>query len=120
MLSDELCSILRAAGVDPLMLGEPSKLQPKPLFARFALDFGQREKASINRRIRVEAGEMARCRAGLLPIYKNPTKDCKWDCSFKDACEIHEMGGDFESVLDFEFTEWNPYDGHELLEEKTN
>jgi hypothetical protein len=116
--AEVLATLLRAAGVDPLAYGEPSKVQPKPLFHRYEIDFGQSEKDSIARRIRLEAVEMSMVRAKRLPIYKNPTKDCKWDCQFKDVCEVHEMGGDWESILELEFTKWDPYEGHELVEEK--
>lgn len=104
---------------DVALLGEVSKNQPRPLFYRWPLEFSERQLDTINRRIRMEAYEMALVRAGKLPIYKNPTKDCDWDCPFKEACEIHEMGGDFETVLELEFMEWDPYDYVELEEEKT-
>lgn len=116
---DVLWQILEAAGFNPEVYGEPSKRQPSPLFYRDELDYGVRERQEINRRIRLEAMEMARVRDGKLPIYKNPTKDCKWDCSFHPACEVHEMGGDWQSILDLEFVEWFPYEGHELLEDKS-
>lgn len=115
---DVLWQVLEAAGFDPTRYGEVSKVQPSPLLHRYELDYGVKERQEINRRIRMEAGEMARVRDGRLPIYKNPTKDCKWDCPFHAACEVHEMGGDYESILELEFNEWSPYDGHELLEEK--
>lgn len=100
-------------------MGEISKVQPSPLFHRHKLDFGPKELEGINWRIRAEAWEMNQVRTGRLPLFKNPTKDCAWDCAFKDACEVHEMGGDYASVLEMEFTQWNPYSDHELEEEKT-
>jgi hypothetical protein len=116
--NDQLASLLRSVGVDPDQFGEVSKVQPSPLFHRDKLDFGPSELAGMNWRIRAEAWEMAQVRAGNLPLFKNPTKDCKWDCPFKDACEVHEMGGDYQSILQMEFTTWNPYSDHELEEEK--
>jgi hypothetical protein len=98
--------------------GRVSKIQPKPLFHRFPLEFGPNELETINKRIRSEGWEMQQVRKGKLPIYKNPTMTCDWDCQFKEACEIHEMGGDWESVLELEFNAWDPYSNHELLEEK--
>ena len=115
---EDLMDRIRGAGEDPLLLGEPSKTQPKPLYHRFALEFGPGELESINKRIRAEAWEISQVRKGKLPLIKNPTKDCSWDCPFKEPCEIHEMGGDFESVLELEFGTWDPYSDHELLEEK--
>lgn len=116
--AEALAQAITATGFDPALLGEPSKTQPKPLLHRFKLDFGPDELRSINQRIRAEAREMAHVKAGRLPVYKNPTKDCSWDCPFNDVCEIHEVGGDWRSVLDLEFDRWNPYSDHELEQEK--
>lgn len=111
---DSLTTVLELAGVDVALLGEPSKTQPATLFHRQIMDFGDSEKESINRRIRHEAWMMARAREGKLPILKNPSKDCSWKCAFRDACEVHEMGGDWESILELDFEEWNPYSDHEI------
>ena len=99
-------------------LGEVSKIQPSPLFNRQELLLGPHEMQRINTRIRNEAWEMGQVRDGKLPIYKNPTKDCSWDCPFYTACELHEIGQDYEAVLDFDFKPWNPYDAHELEAER--
>lgn len=109
---------LEGKGINPWLLGEVSKKQPRPLYRRFPLEFGITELESINKRIRAEAWEMAQVKANKLPIYKNPTKDCSWDCQFAVPCQIHEMGGDYESVFELEYTTWNPYDYVELEEEK--
>lgn len=100
------------------LLGEPSKIQPSPLFERQEMLFGPDELDSINTRIRKEAWEMSQVRQGKIPIYKNPSKDCSWDCAFKDACELHEMGQDYEAVLEMDFKPWNPYHAQELMEER--
>lgn len=34
-----------------------------------------------------------------LPIYRNPTKDCHWDCPFYNACLSLNDSGEAESVL---------------------
>lgn len=102
-------------GIDPDLLGEVSAKQPSPLFDRQELILGEHELLQFQRRLRMQAYEMNMVRDGKIPIYKNPTKDCDWDCPFKFACEIHEMGGDYEAVLEFEFKEWSPYEAHELL-----
>lgn len=98
--------------------GSVSKRQPRPLFHRWPLEFGEGELDTINRRIRAEAWEMQQVRKGKAPLYKNPTMNCKWDCAFKEACELHEMGADWESVLELEFQPWDPYSDHEILDEK--
>jgi len=116
----QLTAALKKVGVDAALLGEVSKRQPGPLVWRQKLDVSQNMLAEINRRIRAEAWEIAQFRAGKLPLTKNPTKDCDWDCPFKDACELHEMGADYESMFQLEFTTWNPYEDHELDLERTN
>lgn len=118
MKVEELSALLVKHKVNPLLLGEPSKRQPGKLFHRWNMDVSQGNLKEINRRIRAEAWEMAQVRAGKLPIIKNPTKDCKWDCPFQEACELHEMGAEFEDMLEMEFTTWNPYEDHELELEK--
>lgn len=117
-LVTDLHAILEEAGVDPLQFGEVSKVQKGPLFHRFELPFGEGELENINWRIRAEAWEMSQVRAGKLPILKSPTKDCKWECEFREVCELHSMGGDFQDMLDLEFGTWDPYSNHELVEEK--
>jgi len=34
-----------------------------------------------------------------LPLYKNDTKDCSWDCSFNDICIMMDSGDDWETTL---------------------
>lgn len=115
---ETLENMLRQIGEDPAQYGEVSKRQPGHLFHRQFLPFGPGEMADINRRIRSEAQEMALVKAGRLPIYHNPTKDCSWECPFVDVCEVKAMGGDWRSILQLEFTQWDPYEDHELEEEK--
>lgn len=113
-LSDRLVA---EAGYDAdgiAQLGEPSKNQPSPLFSRFSMDFSPIQMDNFNRRIRQEAWMMRQTREGKAPVLKNPTRDCGWDCDFREACELHEMGGDFETVLELDFTVWDPYENHEL------
>lgn len=44
-----------------------------------------------------------------LPLYPNPTKDCSWDCPFKAPCLALDDGGDFEHLLNTEYTQWKGY-----------
>lgn len=98
----------------PDFKGKVSKKQPAPLFQRQELILGPAELRTYETRIRRQAEEMARVRKRQLPIYKNPTRDCAWDCPFVNACELHEMGGDYRSLIDMEFKKWDPYSAHEL------
>jgi hypothetical protein len=115
---DDLVNALVEYGDDPALLGEPSSRQPKPLFDRQELVLTEGELLSLNKRIRSEAWEMAQVRAGKLPIYKNPSLNCDWDCQFKDPCEVHEVGGDAEGILELSYKVWDPYEAHQLLNEK--
>jgi hypothetical protein len=36
---------------------------------------------------------------GELADYKNFSKDCNW-CWLRDACELHEIGSNFEDLLE--------------------
>jgi len=38
-----------------------------------------------------------------LPLYPNPTRDCSWDCQFKQACLAMDEGYPPEDLLDEEF-----------------
>lgn len=112
---DVLTSACAEVGLDAGQLGQVSAKQPTPLFVRQELVLGVNELMQFQKRLRSQAWEMQQVREGKIPIYKNPTKDCDWDCPFKFACELHEMGGDYETVLEFEFKEWEPYEVHELM-----
>lgn len=98
--------------------GTVSKRQPAPFFERQEMIITGEDTDNFQYRIRAEAWEMQQVRAGKIPLYKNPTRDCDWDCPFRDACEVHEMGGDYQSILDLEMVKWNPYEEHLLVEEK--
>jgi hypothetical protein len=51
-------------------------------------------------------------RRGELPVYKNPTMDCSWDCAFFQMCELHEQGPGWEDFRDAVFTTQDPYADH--------
>lgn len=48
-----------------------------------------------------------------LPIYPNPTKDCAWDCSFKEVCLAKEEGADWEFFMDLYEHREETLDGEE-------
>jgi hypothetical protein len=37
-------------------------------------------------------------------------------CAVREACELHEAGGDFTSILNATMIKWDPYAAHELPE----
>lgn len=93
--------------------GSISKKQPPPYFARQEIRLGPNQLDNFNRRLRRELFEISLARQKKLAIYKSPGDHCGW-CQFKDVCELHELGGDWEDVLHMEFTKWQPYSDHEL------
>lgn len=115
---DVLMARIKADGGTPELLGARSKNQPSPLFARQEFVVGPAILESFELRIRYEGYEIVRARQGKEPIYKNPTRDCSWDCEFNVMCELHEMKAGWEAYRDTEMVQWDPYDDHELEMER--
>jgi hypothetical protein len=44
-----------------------------------------------------------------LPIYPNPTRDCNWECGFKDVSIAMDDGSDYEYMLQTEFIQFQGY-----------
>jgi hypothetical protein len=89
--------------------GTVSKRQPPPFFLRERIERTGAERNKQIQRIAEEAYVIGLARAGKLPITKTPTRDCKWDCSFFDLCQIHESGGDVEFAKSQLFKREDPY-----------
>jgi hypothetical protein len=83
-----------SAGLSLNKDGTVSKSQPTPLFKRETLTRTHVEQVSQLRRIAAEVEHMNEIREGYLDLYKNPTKDCSWDCDFFTMCELHESNPD--------------------------
>lgn len=92
--------------------GSVSKSQPPPYFERVMVYRDAADRQNLVNRLRAEAWEISRVRDGDLPIYKTPTRDCSWDCSFYSVCELHEAGADWESMLGLTYEPWEPYQDH--------
>lgn len=45
-----------------------------------------------------------------VPIYPNPTRDCNWDCPFRDVSAMMDDGSDWEWMLRSEFVQFVGYD----------
>ena len=95
--------------------GSVSKRQPPPLFHREYMFRNNAMRANLMKRVEHQAWEMSLVRSGELEAYKNPTANCRWDCQFKDMCELHERGDDWESFRDAMFRRWNPYEAHDVM-----
>lgn len=91
--------------------GSVSKRQPIPLFKREKIMRTQSERALTMGRIRDEVREMKLVRKGKLSVYKTPDRHCGF-CEFRDMCEVHESGSDWESMKEGMFNTWDPYEDH--------
>lgn len=91
--------------------GSISKRQPPPLFKREQVMRGANERVEVYRRALNEFREMRMVREGKLAVYKNPGRHCGY-CPFRDVCEVHETGSDYQTILDNLFTKWDPYEDH--------
>jgi hypothetical protein len=89
--------------------GSVSKKQPPPYFERVEITKTQKERNQQIQHIQAEALHMEAFRSGTLPLHKNPTRDCTWDCSFFTLCNIHESGGDVEGTKKVLFRKEDPY-----------
>lgn len=130
VISDILYTFCRKAAPDPNQKrdeqgrnlnkdGSISKRQPADYFLRLPVyrDLGDRER--MHERVVAEAGDVWQARRGELPLYKNPgplyMPNCR-GCPVREACEVHETGGDWKPTLDAITRPWNPYAAHELAE----
>lgn len=100
--------------------GSVSKQQPAPYFSPSVpvyRDLVDRDRAF--RRICDEAVLIHKARLGEEPTMKNPgplhMPNCM-GCAVREACELHESGGDWPEMLSMTMTDWNPYAAHELPE----
>lgn len=101
--------------------GSISKRQPPPYFARKNTFRGEVEASRVKKRVRQEITDMLEARGNPDKIYKNPgpsfMSNCKF-CSFRDMCELHETGNDWEAFKKAAFVVWDPYDAHERVERR--
>lgn len=94
------------------VLGDVSEKQPAKRLHREPVDRTRKEVRSQIERIASEAVVMGMYRDGSLPIIKNPTKDCQWDCDFRQMCELDERGADIEEYMDVVYKQEDPYADH--------
>lgn len=107
---EDLKKLAEISGVE--VLGDRSKTQPLPLFTRYMVNRTTAERKSQLSRIQDEAVQMQALRDHILPLTKNPNRDCSWDCDFFDMCELHERGGDWETLKRVGFRRQDPYADH--------
>lgn len=92
--------------------GSVSKRQPPPYFLREPVWRSAGERKTMEGRVQDEAIIMQEMRDGRLPLIKNPTRDCNWDCSFYRMCLLHEAGSDFQEYKEAAYKERDPYGDH--------
>lgn len=109
----DMMAMAGAAGMN--VLGPISKVQPSPLFGREFIRRTRRERFTQIRRIADELIALQPFRDGEFRVTKNPTKDCKWDCSFFQMCQLHELGGDdWKEYKEGVFIVEDPYNRYRL------
>lgn len=103
---------VNAEGLSLNLNGTVSKRQPKPTLYRHWVAMTPYERNQQIKRIGAEAVVMEQFRDGSLPLIKNPTKDCSWDCDFFDLCQVDEAGGDVERLKEAMYAIKDPYMDH--------
>ena len=67
----------------------------------------------LSQELKIQSEEMTRFLDGKVPVYRNTTGNCNWDCGFFKVCLAINDNGDAQSVLDL-------YDKVEIKEEVLN
>lgn len=97
-------------------LGEVSKSQPPPRFHRERIYRDEADRDAVRARVYEELREMHMIRQGKLTAYKNPSQFTCPMCSYRDICELHESGHDWEEMAKQTMETWDPYAAHEIAE----
>lgn len=101
--------------------GSVSKQQAAPTFKRWPVYRDEADRRNQHLRVLNEFTEMFLIRHGdpTHNVYKNPgplfMPNCR-GCGYRDMCELHETGNDWEAMRDATMTTWEPYAAHELPE----
>lgn len=105
-----------------MQLGDVSKVQDAPFFDRQLMHRGETEAERVKTRLRQEIRDMIMCREDPdNHVYKNPGQqfmpNCRM-CPFRDMCEVHETGNDWEAMIPGLYNIWDGYADHELAERR--
>jgi hypothetical protein len=116
-----VADMIRDLGDRAWAVAEPSKNQPAPYFARQPVYRDEADRRRQHNRIIQEALILDRARRGEEFLGKTPgplhMPNCR-GCAVREACEVHEAGGDFKSVLNATMVNWDPYAAHEQIERR--
>ncbi len=111
MKVEDLTAKVAELGGKPELLGPVSKSQPPKYFNRETIYVTEEERLNMLDRVIAEFKEMQMVKRGELAIGKNPGQHCNF-CEFRDICELHESGNDWESVAVEMFKKGDPYADH--------
>lgn len=102
--------------------GEVSLVQDAPFFDRQLMHRGEVEAERVRTRLRLEVEDMILARQHPeRHVYKNPgpqfMPNCRF-CSFRDMCEVHETGNDWEAMIPAMYKKEDKYEAHQLVERR--
>ena len=103
-----------AAGQSLNKNGKVSERQPSPLFARLPVHREQIARDNLHHRVLGQAQEMEAIRRGDAQALKAPSRFTCLGCPFRDPCEMHEVGADYELLLRTSYEQHDPYSQYEL------
>lgn len=109
-----LAQLEKLAGELNLVVGgEVSKNQPTKNFLRFFVPRTAKERNTQIKRIAADVEVMNMFRSGQLPLTKNPTASCPFDCDFFNLCELHESDPQgAKELIAMGFSRRDPYYDH--------
>lgn len=99
--------------------GTVSRRQQAPLFHRELVYRSEADREMVRQRTEAELREMRLIRAGKLSVYKTPGQRTCMGCSFRDMCELHEAGADWELIRDATMETCDPYEAHQHDEKES-
>ena len=97
--------------------GSVSKMQPTPLFHRETVYRDAGDRAHVLERVWQDAVEIGQVREGTLALKKSPDYFHCLNCQFKDLCELHETGNDWEAMAKVTMTGWDPFSAHSIQDD---
>lgn len=103
MKLDELKAIADREGL--VVKGKPSEAKREPLFLREQTYRTRGELTNALTGIQSELIYRDQIASGEIPVFKNPTRDCSWDCDFYRMCQLHEAGEDWEEYRDDKYVQ---------------
>jgi hypothetical protein len=96
--------------------GEVSKKQPPPYFMRMPIYRDELDREMAKRRSLNDFTRIEMLKAGDLEVTKTTGQFTCPMCPARDACELHEVGADWEEFLASTTREWDPYAEHEIYD----